>query len=87
MVSDAISACDQHWNLHDIVLPVSRRTINRWFNTEAGFSRNSAQLWGANIRTMLTRHSVVRAEYIASQHGLRNSDWRVADQQSDAICA
>jgi hypothetical protein len=29
-------------NLHDIVLPVGQRTPQRWFNTDAGFVRNSA---------------------------------------------
>ena len=51
-------------NLHDIFLPVSERTIGRWFNTEAGFNRNSAQQLGSNIRTMPSRYSGVRADGI-----------------------
>jgi hypothetical protein len=27
-------------NIHDIVPPRSQRTVERWFNTEAGFERD-----------------------------------------------
>ncbi len=38
-------------NLHDIVLPKSERTINRYFNTGAGFNTVSAQQLGSNYRS------------------------------------
>ena len=38
-------------NLADIVLPRSERKIERWFNTDAGFNRNSQQQLANNIRT------------------------------------
>src|SRR5206468_7184679 len=51
-------------NLHDIVLPVSERRAERWFNTDAGFNRNSAQALANNIRRLSTRFSGVRADGI-----------------------
>ncbi len=38
-------------DLNDIVLPRSERTVERWFNTDAGFERNSQKQLGSNIRT------------------------------------
>lgn len=51
-------------NLHDIVLPLKRRTVDRWFNTEAGFERDSRQAPANNIRTLSTRFSGVRGDGI-----------------------
>jgi hypothetical protein len=51
-------------NLHDIVLPVSERRAERWFNTDAGFNKNSAQALANNIRRLSTRFSGVRADGI-----------------------
>jgi hypothetical protein len=38
-------------NLADIVLPCSERTVERWFNTDAGFERNSQKQRASDIRT------------------------------------
>jgi len=51
-------------NLKDIALPVSERTTDRWFNTNAGFERINANALGQNIRTMPLRFSGVRADGI-----------------------
>lgn len=51
-------------NLKDIPLPKSQRTVERWFNVDAGFNRNSAQQLGSNVRTFPTRFSRVRADGI-----------------------
>jgi hypothetical protein len=51
-------------NLHDIVLPISQRYPTRWFNTEAGFDKNSANALGNNIRTLGTRFTGIRADGI-----------------------
>ena len=51
-------------NLHDIVLPNSERTVQRWFNTEAGFDKDSRRQLGSNIRRLPTRFSGVRADGI-----------------------
>ena len=47
-------------NLKDIVLPKSERSVDRWFNTEAGFNRNSAQQLANNIRAFPLRFSGIR---------------------------
>ncbi len=51
-------------NLNDIQLPVSQRRAERWFNTDAGFNRNSAQVLASNIQTLSTRFNGVRADGI-----------------------
>jgi hypothetical protein len=51
-------------NLKDIALPVSERTTDRWFNTNAGFERINANALGQNIRTLPLRFSGVRADGI-----------------------
>jgi hypothetical protein len=38
-------------NLHDLVLPVSQRKPERWFNIDAGFERASAKQLGSNYVT------------------------------------
>lgn len=48
-------------NLHDIALPSSQRTLNEWFNVNAGFNTNSAQQLADNIRTFPLALSGVRA--------------------------
>ena len=50
--------------LQDIELPVSKRRAERWFNTDAGFNRNSAQVLANNIQTLSTRFTGVRADGI-----------------------
>jgi len=44
-----------------IELPSSMRTADRWFNTDAGFERDSAQALAWNVRTFPMRFSGVRA--------------------------
>ena len=51
-------------DLHNIELPVSQRRAERWFNTDAGFNRNSAQVLANNIQTLSTRFNGVRADGI-----------------------
>ncbi len=45
-------------------LPVSERRAERWFNTGAGFNRNSAQVLANNIQELSTRFNGVRADGI-----------------------
>jgi hypothetical protein len=47
-------------NLKDIPLPRGERTVDRWFNVDAGFERNPSRVLGANIRTFPIRFSGVR---------------------------
>ncbi len=51
-------------NLNDIVLPKNQRRVERWFNTDAGFERDSARQLGQNIQTFPSRFSGVRADGI-----------------------
>ncbi|MFB3827213.1 MAG: carboxypeptidase-like regulatory domain-containing protein [Bryobacteraceae bacterium] len=48
--------------LADMVLPRSERKVERWFNTEAGFERDSRNQLGSNIRTFPLRHTGLRAD-------------------------
>jgi hypothetical protein len=51
-------------NLHDIALPKDQRNVDRWFNIDAGFERNTARQFASNtnIRTFPSRFSGVRAD-------------------------
>lgn len=55
-------------NLADIVLPRSERTIERWFNTDAGFEKDNNKQLGSNIRTFPLRLTGLR------QDGFNNWD-------------
>ncbi len=55
-------------NLHDIPLPVGQRKVERWFNVDAGFQRNSSLQLANNIQTLSTRFNNVRGD------GLNNFD-------------
>ena len=47
--------------LSDITIPDSRRTVDRWFNVDAGFERNSGAQLGSNLQTLSSRFSGIRA--------------------------
>jgi hypothetical protein len=47
-------------DLKDIALGGDQRTLDRWFNTNAGFERDSTKQLGSNIRTMPLRFSGIR---------------------------
>lgn len=47
-------------NLKDIPLPRGERTVDRWFNVDAGFERNPSRVLAANIRTFPIRFSGIR---------------------------
>jgi hypothetical protein len=51
-------------NLKDIPLPRSERRAERWFNVDAGFNRNSAQVLANNLIGLSPRFSGVRADGI-----------------------
>ncbi len=58
-------------NLKDIPLPKSQRTVQRWFNTEAGFERDSRKQLGSNLRALSLRFSGIRGD------GINNFDLSV----------
>ncbi len=49
-------------NLDDIALSAADRSLARWFNTDAGFNRVSAQQLGSNLRTFPLRLDSVRTD-------------------------
>jgi len=49
-------------NLKDIPMSGDKTTVDRWFNVDAGFNRNSAQQLANNIRTFPLRLSGVRGD-------------------------
>ena len=49
-------------DIHNITVPVSQRSPDRWFNIDAGFNRNSAQQVASNYRSFPSRLSNVRAD-------------------------
>ncbi len=51
-------------NLADVVLPTSERTVERWFNTSAGFERDSSKQLGSNVQRLSSRFSGIRSDGI-----------------------
>jgi hypothetical protein len=49
-------------NLHGIPIANSQRTVEEWFNVNAGFDRNSADALASNVRTLSTRFSSIRGD-------------------------
>ncbi|MBI4908034.1 MAG: hypothetical protein HY820_30695, partial [Acidobacteria bacterium] len=49
-------------NIKDIPLAASERTVDRWFNIDAGFERNSQRQLSDNIRTFPLRFSGIRSD-------------------------
>ena len=49
-------------DIHSITLPESQRKVERWFNTDAGFEKNSQRQLGSNFRTFPSRLSDVRMD-------------------------
>ena len=47
--------------LSDIPIPDNQRTVDRWFNVDAGFERNSAAQPASNLQTLSSRFSGIRA--------------------------
>jgi hypothetical protein len=49
-------------DIHDIVLPRSERTLDRWFNTDAGFEKTPNKQLANNIRTWPSLLTGLRAD-------------------------
>jgi hypothetical protein len=49
-------------DLKNIPLPKDQRTVDMWFNVNAGFERRSSQQLASNIRTFPSRFSGVRSD-------------------------
>ncbi|MEZ5356488.1 MAG: carboxypeptidase-like regulatory domain-containing protein [Bryobacteraceae bacterium] len=52
-------------NIGDIALSSGERSVDRWFNTAAGFNRNSREQLASNLRTFPLRFGGIRGD---SQH-------------------
>ena len=64
-------------DLHDIPLPSDQRSVNRWFNTAAGFVTASAQQPSFNIR--------IFPKYLAGVRGDGQTDWNASLLKTFAI--
>jgi hypothetical protein len=53
-------------DLDDIALPGSEQTVARWFNTDAGFNKVSAQQLASNVRTFPLRLENVRTDNVSN---------------------
>jgi hypothetical protein len=51
-------------NLDDIALPAGERTVQRWFNVDAGFNKVSGEQLASNVRTFPLRLDSVRTDTI-----------------------
>jgi hypothetical protein len=49
-------------DIHDIVLPRSQRKVERWFNTDAGFEKDTRLALGSNIRAFPLRLTGLRTD-------------------------
>ena len=49
-------------DIHNIVLPRGERRVELWFNTDAGFEKNSARQLASNIRTFPSRLTGLRGD-------------------------
>ena len=49
-------------DIKNIPLPKSQRSVDRWFNVNAGFNRNSAQQLSYNLRAFPLRFSGIRSD-------------------------
>lgn len=51
-------------DINDVRLPGNERSVNRWFNTEAGFERNAALQLERNVRTFPLRFGFLRGDSV-----------------------
>jgi hypothetical protein len=68
-------------NFADIPLPSGSRSVERWFNTGAGFNRNSAEQLAFNIQTFPIRLANVRAGTYNSWDLSLLKDFRFTERQ------
>lgn len=66
-------------DLADVALPVSARSAERWFNTDAGFERRAAFQLGANWRQFPLRFSGIRGDGINNVDASFMKRFRIAE--------
>ncbi len=67
-------------DLKAVPLDKSVRTVDRWFNTEAGFNRSSAQQLSQNIRALPLRFSGIRGDTLSRQDFSVIKNFRVTER-------
>lgn len=67
-------------NPDDINLPKDKRNVDRWFNTDAGFNKNSAQQLSSNVRVSALRFSGIRADGQARWDFSAIKDFRITER-------
>ncbi len=65
-------------SLNDISIPSGQRTVDRWFNVDAGFERDSRKQLSSNIITFPSRFSGVRADGLNNWDlsAIKNTQWK-----------
>ncbi len=58
-------------DLKKVPLPVGARSVERWFNVDAGFERSASRQLGSNIRKLPSRFNGIRAD------GINNFDMSI----------
>ena len=75
-----VGLADELWQralsgyLHDLALPRSERTVDKYFNTGAGFNTNSAQQLASNYRTF--------PQYLTGARNPGWNDWSISPIKS-----
>jgi hypothetical protein len=67
-------------SLADIVLPKDQRSIERWFNTDAGFEKLTGQQLGQNIRAFPSRLTGLRGPGINYWDLSMTKNFRISDR-------
>jgi hypothetical protein len=67
-------------NPDDIVLPKDQRTVDHWFNVNAGFNKNSSQQLSSNIRYFPMRLSSARADGQAKWDVSMAKNFRISEK-------
>ena len=66
-------------NARDITLPSDQQTPQRWFNTDAGFERNSTLQLDRNVRTFPLRFGWVRGDIVSNWDLAAIKNTRIAE--------
>ncbi|MBI3211055.1 MAG: TonB-dependent receptor [Candidatus Solibacter usitatus] len=66
-------------NLADLVLPVSDRWVTRWFNTNAGFEKDTAKQLASNVRTFPSRLTGLRAKGLNNWNISASKNFRITE--------
>ena len=74
-------------DIHNIVLPRAERRVERWFNTEAGFERDTRLQLAQNIRTFPLRLTGLRGDGYNNWDLSLFKSWRIRERCTAQIRA